>query len=297
MRGLILVICGTVFWGIGGTIAQVLFEDYGLTVNDYVKMRLFISGILLLGLAITRGQKIFQPFTNIQFAVQMIFYSLFGMLAVQYTFMAAIQAGNAAVATLLQYLAPVVILIFYLVTRKKPFKLDNFLIIVFSMFGTFLLLTNGSIQTFSVSSEAIFWGLLSAVAAAYYIMYANNLFTRAPSITVIGWAMMIGGVGMCLINPEWHFNLSGIDTRGILLITVSIIIGTTLAFWLYLESTKYIHPEITALLGCLEPLTAVILSSLWLNTSFGMIQMIGIITIIVVVIYASLKEKEAVQSE
>ena len=50
------------------------------------------------------------PLTNI-FRVkhslfQLIIYALFGMLGVQYTFMATIDKGNVAIATLLQFLAP-----------------------------------------------------------------------------------------------------------------------------------------------------------------------------------------------
>ena len=44
----------------------------------------------------------------------MILFGLFGMLAVQYTYFASIKEGNAAVATLLQYLAPIFITVYLL---------------------------------------------------------------------------------------------------------------------------------------------------------------------------------------
>lgn len=53
-------------------------------------------------------------------AGQLLIFGLFGMLAVQYTYMASIQHGNAAVATLLQYLSPVIVII-YSVLRKELF--------------------------------------------------------------------------------------------------------------------------------------------------------------------------------
>ena len=43
----------------------------------------------------------------------MILFGLFGMLAVQYTYFASIKEGNAAVATLLQYLALYLLLYTY----------------------------------------------------------------------------------------------------------------------------------------------------------------------------------------
>lgn len=292
LKGLLFIICGTVLWGAGGTIAQVLFIEYGLNVNDYVKMRLLVSGVLLLLLATLKRQDLLAPFKNKVLTMQIIIYGLFGMLAVQYTFMAAIHAGNAATATLLQYLAPVVILIFYLLTKQKRFRIRDFMIVTFSMFGTMLLLTNGSFSSLTVSTEAIIWGVLSAVTAAFYILYASRLFQQLPSLTVVGYAMLIGAIGMFIIHPTWTFQFNQLDARGTILISISIIFGTTLAFWIYLESIKYIKADIVALLGCLEPLTSVILSAVWLGVSFGGIQIGGMLIILVIVIYASLKQED-----
>ncbi len=60
------------------------------------------------------------------------------MLGVQYTFMATIDKGNVAIATLLQFLAPVVILLYLLITRKSKFRITDIIIIVCSLYGTSL---------------------------------------------------------------------------------------------------------------------------------------------------------------
>lgn len=46
--GLFLVIMGAIFWGIGGTVAQKLFQQYSINVNWLVTTRLLIGGFLLL---------------------------------------------------------------------------------------------------------------------------------------------------------------------------------------------------------------------------------------------------------
>ena len=59
------------------------------------------------------------------------------MLGVQYTYMASIEKGNAAVATLLQYLAPVMIII-YLFVRKQsaPTRKDMYTVSL-ALMGSF----------------------------------------------------------------------------------------------------------------------------------------------------------------
>lgn len=47
-KGLLLVIMGAIFWGVGGTVAQKLFHQSKIDVNWLVTTRLLIAGFLLL---------------------------------------------------------------------------------------------------------------------------------------------------------------------------------------------------------------------------------------------------------
>ncbi|WP_414047100.1 EamA family transporter [Macrococcus equi] len=295
-KGIFYVILGSMFWGIGGTVSQKLFQSYQIPLDWFITIRLIFSGMFLLLLAGICKQNIINIFSDRHTIFQLFIYSIFGMLAVQYTFLASIEAGNAAVATLLQYLAPIVILTFLLVTRKISFKWIDLIIILISTFGTFLLLTSGNINNIVVAPKAIFWGLLSAVAAAFYTMYAGRLFIRNTPLTVIGWSMIFAGLFISLFNRHWSINPFSFGIKGIFYIAFVIIVGTALSFFLYLLSVKYINPQLTALLGCIEPLTAVLLSILWLKQPFNIIQVFGMLIILSVVIFISIinsKEKQA----
>ena len=106
----------------------------------------------------TKKKEIFGIWKQRSDAYKMILFGLFGMLAVQYTYFASIKEGNAAVATLLQYLAPIFITVYLLFKwNVRPSKID-FISITLSLVGTFLLLTNGSVHNLAVSTPAIIWG-------------------------------------------------------------------------------------------------------------------------------------------
>ena len=47
-KGILLVIVGTMLWGISGTVAQFLFQQKGFDTEWLVVVRLLISGFLLL---------------------------------------------------------------------------------------------------------------------------------------------------------------------------------------------------------------------------------------------------------
>lgn len=145
--GLVLVITGATFWGVGGTVSQKLFQQYAIDVNWLVTIRLLIAGFLLLVVQGFRKDysQILGVWKNKKTAVQLVIFGLFGMLAVQYTYMASINHGNAAVATLLQYLAPVMIIIYLLIRKQSVLTRQDLLTVTLALVGCFFLLTNGSI--------------------------------------------------------------------------------------------------------------------------------------------------------
>ena len=285
--GFILVILGASFWGIGGTVAQRLFQQNYIEVGWLVSSRLLLAGSLLIFIykMMHRTESIFVIWQTKKNAYRQILFSLVGMLAVQYTYMASISLGNAAVATMLQYLAPLFIMAYFAISRQSSLTKHDGIAITLTLFGTFLLLTNGSISTFSVPTMAIVWGVLSGISVAFYTLYAVPLLQQFHSLLVVGWAMLVGGSVMSIFYPPWHITPSSwtITTIGYFLFIV--VFGTMLAFWFYIESLNYLSPKETSLLGSLEPLAAVVTSVLWLHIDFGFFQLLGTILIICMVLY------------
>ncbi|WP_088009364.1 DMT family transporter [Indiicoccus explosivorum] len=292
-KGIVLVLLGASFWGIGGTVAQRLFQESGIEVGWLVSVRLLIAGILLLGISLFAGnqRKMIGIWKDRKAAVQLVLFGLGGMLAVQYTYMASISFGNAAVATLLQYLAPVFILLYYAFVRKNRLRLKEVLTVTLALTGTLLLLTNGSAGNLSVPFPAIAWGVLSGVALAFYTLYAGQLLMKWGSLNVIGWAMVIGGAGMGLIHPPWQADTVGWTAGTLLFLAFVILFGTMFAFWFYLESLKYLNPQDTSVLGSVEPLSAIAASVVWLHVPFGMYQLAGAGLILLMVFYLSAPEE------
>ncbi|WP_404328343.1 EamA family transporter [Mesobacillus maritimus] len=289
-----LVITGALFWGIGGTVSKKLFE-LGVDVDWLVTTRLLIAGFLLLTVQFFGKERsqILKVWKTRKIAIQLIIFGLLGMLAVQYTYMASIQHGNAAVATLLQYLAPVMIIV-YLIFRKQTVLTERDLVTVsLALVGCFFLLTNGSISQLSVPTPAIVWGVLSGLALAFYTLYAIPLLKQYDSLVIIGWAMVIGGLALSFIQPPWQIDLKSLTLEVYLYLVFVIIFGTMIAFWFYIKSLKSLPPNESSLLGSIEPLAAVLTTVYWLKEPFGVFQWVGTTCIIGLIILLALNKKPA----
>ncbi len=292
-KGLFFVIAGAVLWGVGGTVSQKLMHHYGADSAWLVNIRLLVAGplLLLLQALLKDRRQIIGIWKDRRTAPMLVIYGLAGMLAVQYTFMTSIRYGNAAVATLLQYLAPVVTLLYFLLRKRQAPTGRELFAAGLALAGCFMLLTNGSLSSLSVPAAAVVWGLLSAVAAAFYTLAAVPLLRRYDSPVVVGWAMTIGGIALSAIRPLWRSPWPPLDAAGYGYLAFVLVFGTTLAFWFYIESLRGLPPQETILLGSLEPLAAVLTTVVWLHEPFGLWQWAGTACIIAVVLTMSLGGK------
>ncbi|SGW90700.1 DMT family transporter [Staphylococcus argenteus] len=293
LKGILLAITGACLWGLGGTVSDFLFKHHNIDIDWYVTARLVISGIFLLIMykMMQPKRSIFSVFQDRQMLGKLLIFSILGMLVVQYAYMASINTGNAAIATLLQYIAPVYIIVWFVLRGVAKLTLFDVLAIVMTLVGTFLLLNNGSFSNLVVNPASLFWGILAGVALAFYTIYPSKLLNRYGSILIVGWAMLISGIAMNLRHPIWQINISEWGLSTILFLLFGIIGGTALAFYFFIDSLQYISAKETTLFGTVEPVVAVIASSLWLHVAFKSFQIVGIILIMILILLLSLKKQ------
>lgn len=293
IKGLIFVVIGASLWGIGGTASDFIFTTTPVDVNWYVTARLTISGIILLSIYTLffrrKHRTVWNKHTVLMFAI----YSIFGMAMVQYTFMAAIGFGNAAIATVLQCTGPIYIILYAVMKKYRPWTKAEALIIAAMIAGVILIATNGNITALAVSPLALIFGLASGVALAYYTLHAPVLLQVVHPLQLVGGSMLTGGILMNFVHPIWMFDFSFDWTAlQIIVLILSILLGTTLAFYLYITSMKYISSTEAGILGLLEPVSAVLTSVVLLNVGLGLYQFAGIILILGVGVFISTRKAE-----
>lgn len=212
-------------------------------------------------------------FSNRHDVLQLVLFAFFGMGMSQLTYFAAVKYSNAPTATVIQYLAPVIIIGYTALSQKMlPRRIDVVSIIV-ALVGTFLLVTNGNLNHLALSPQACFWALLAALANAISTMAPGRLFARYGTLNVTAWSMLICGI--CFIPLYFIMPMPALRPLDVALIGWIVIGGTLLAYTLYLASVQYIDPSTTGMLGAFEPLVATILAVALLHTQFGPVNILA----------------------
>ena len=297
MKGLgfaIAILAGTLF-GVGGTFAQFLFQQRGVDVGWLVTMRLLFGGVALLALSLAvRGKGVLAIWR--QDAWPVILFGLIGMMPVQYTYMASIDDSNTATATVLQFTAPAMVAAWLALTGQRQPGLRDIAAMALAMLGTFLLATHGRFGALSISWMALFWGLASAVAAAFNSLQPVGLLKRHGAAVVAGWGMLVGGAALSVLHPPWK--VQGMwDAQAYSFMAFVLVFGTLLAFYLFNKALAMIGAQKTILLTSAEPLSAAMLAVWWLGVSWGAMDWLGMACILLTIALLAKEQSPEAQAE
>lgn len=291
--GMLSTFVGGTLWGVNGVMGNYLFLNKNVTTPWLIPYRLILAGFLLLGyLYYKKGSKIFDILKNPKDLLQIVLFGLIGMLGTQYTYFSAIQFSNAAIATVLTYFGPTLVLIYMCLREKrKPLKYE-IVSICLSSFGVFLLATHGDITSLQISFKALVWGILSALSVVFYTVQPESLLKKYGASIVVAWGMMIGGIFITFVTKPWNISVT-FDFVTFLVLMLIIVFGTIIAFILYLTGVNIIGPTKASIIACIEPVAATICAILFLGVRFDFLDLIGFICIISTIFIVAYFDKKA----
>ncbi|MEH5097922.1 EamA family transporter [Atlantibacter hermannii] len=278
-KGILYVLLAAICWGSSGVAAQYIMEQSQISAPFLTMIRLLFSGFILLTLSFMQGDKIFAMFTVRRDAISLMIFSLVGALLVQLTFLVAIENSNAATATVLQFLSPTIIVMWFAAILKKRPSRYVIMAVATSLIGTYLLVTHGNPTSLSISKAALFWGIASAFAAAFYTTYPSALIAKYGTLPIVGWSMVTGGAALLPFYSGAHSGVI-INTHVLMAFFYLVVVGTALTFSIYLKGAQLIGGPKASILSCAEPLSSALLSLALLGVTFTFPDWLGTLLIV-----------------
>ena len=153
-----------------------------------------------------------------------------------------------------------------------------------------MLVTHGNFNNLLISKTALIWCILAAITLAYYTIKPTSFKIQWTNYSLIGWAMIIGGIVCNFINPIWKF--TGVFDLSTLIYSIAVIvIGTIIPFNIYSIGVRLIGPTNASLYSCVEPVATALISVVFLGTPFKLMDYIGTALIVSMIIILSLSKK------
>ncbi len=283
LRGILLVFAGAGLWGFSANCVSWL-TTYGIDVLWLGNMRLLCAGLCFLALAlIFERSTLGVLFRKPRLMGRMVAYTLFGVILMQVSYMLAIKYTNPGTALLLQECGvPMVMLYTCLRKRTRPTGPETIALIL-AVLGILLISTQGDIRTLDISPQGLFWGICAGVALAAYNIIPPKLISECGLFSTNAISMLLGAVMLTPFVRPWESAVA-ITSEALLVLAGVIVLGTLLAYMLYLKGLMDAGPVDASLIGVFEPVSGAVIAAIWLGTVFSGWDILGGIAIIAMMI-------------
>ncbi|KRM71901.1 DMT family transporter [Lacticaseibacillus brantae] len=282
-RGIFFAALASTLWGISGTMLQYVSQDIAIPAMWFIGARTLGAGVILIVISlILYGKRTFAIFHSGKDVLRLVMYAVFGLAANIYTFYISIEQGNASAATILQYLAPLFIVLWAVgFHHERPLRGD-LIAFVLALIGVVLAITRGDIHSLAVPVSAIIWGILSGVTAAMYVTIPKPLVAKYPPFVVLGWGTLIASLGFNLVQPVW-INHPPLTPQLWMGLGTVIVVGTVGAFGSLLISLQYAPESVVSIMDALQPVVTFILTIIVFHTAINVVEVIGVILVLIAV--------------
>ena len=289
--GIILTLLGATLWGVSGTSVQFVGNFRHMNLEWLLTMRLITAGLLTVLYGwIRQGNAIFNVFRNWRDTLGLVIFGVFGMALCQYTYFRSIVIAGAGIATVLQYLAPSMIIIYLLMRYGKRPSTGEIISVILALVGTICLMGNNGFSFESFRSDVLFWGLLSAVGVAVYSVSPVRLLATYGTIPIVGFGMLLSGLVAAALFQQPH-SYATWDVWTVVGCFNVVFLGTIVSFNAYLEGVKRIGAVPGSILSSIEPISAAFFGWALLGNQFNWVGILGMAMIIATVIIIALEKR------
>lgn len=289
--GIILTLLGATLWGVSGTSVQFIGNFRNMNLEWLLTMRLITAGLLTVLYGwIRQGNAIFNVFRNWRDTLGLVIFGVFGMALCQYTYFRSIVIAGAGIATVLQYLAPSMIIIYLLMRYGKRPSTGEIISVILALAGTICLMGNNGFSFESFRSDVLFWGLLSAVGVAVYSVSPVRLLATYGTIPIVGFGMFLSGLVAAVLFHQ-PYSYATWDVWTVVGCFNVVFLGTIVSFNAYLEGVKRIGAVPGSILSSIEPISAAFFGWALLGNQFNWVGILGMAMIIATVIIIALEKR------
>ena len=257
-----------------GTIA-IFVRNIELTSKEIAVLRGVIGSIFLLGVMLFSKEK--TSFSAIKKNLPILVLSGLGVGANWIFLFEAYKYTTVSIATLSYYCAPIFVTIMAPIILKEKISLIKFLCVCTAMIGMLCIVgTNkGSIGEGYNHFLGIIYGLTAAVGYASVILmnkFIKGLKGVETTVTQLVFASILL-LPYVMITSGFDFSkMTGISWGYMIFLGI---VHTGFAYALYFSSLKELKGQTIAVLSYIDPITAVLISALFLGEQLTMFQIIG----------------------
>ena len=250
--GYALALSAATLWSLNGSIARELLDD-GVSAIRLSQLRSAGSVVILaVALAVARPGLLRVERRDVP---QLAFLGIAGLAMVHATYFLAIDRLQIGVALTIQYLAPLLLLVWLRVAHRRRLARGLWGAVALSVAGCFLVVRAFDADALDGVGIAAAFG--AAVSFAIYMVGAERAGHRHAPVTTLVWAFGFASLFWAVAAPWWSFPFGDFGSGSHALLGLGVVlVGTLVPFVLMVEALRHVPAPRAAIVSTLEPVLA-----------------------------------------
>jgi drug/metabolite transporter (DMT)-like permease len=243
-------------WALNGSLARFLLDD-GVPAARLAQLRSLLSWVLLVAaLALTRPALLRVDRREVP---RLAFLGIAGLALVHASYFYAIARLQIGVALTIQYLGPLLILLWLRIFHRRHLPRSLWAAVALSVAGCFFVVR--AYDAGALDGRGIVAAFVAAVSFAIYLVASERSGHRHEPATTLAWGFGFASLFWAIAQPLWSFPLHDFDSvRNVALGLGVAVIGTLVPFVLMVTAVRYIPASRAAVIATLEPVLAALLA-------------------------------------
>ena len=261
--------------------------------------RTSFSLLVLLPLLVGRGgwQRVRLPRPDL---IQCLVLGMLGVAASNYFYYVAIQKTSVAIAIIVQYTAPVWVLLYVVARGQQKLSLRKVVAVGIAITGIALTIGIGGatpLRSLHIDSYGILTALLASFSFAFYNVAGHSILGRHDRWRVLIWTLTSAAVFWLIINPPWKILAAHYMPAQWGFLFVFSMISVLGSFSLYFHGLQYLEPTRAIIASCLEPVFSIVLAAVFLSEVMHPIQTLGIVLVLSAIVIVQLPTRGGAREE
>ena len=309
VRGYIFIATATFFWGLSAAMGRAVFTHRIHLGGQYLRA---IDPLILAQSRTTFSLLILAPLLWLthrsllrvrgRHLLQFFLLGVLGLAASNFFYYFAIEKTTVATAIVLQYVAPVWVLLYMLAGRLQHATAQRVLGVVLAVIGcgvaVGLISSSSSFPWLGLSGLRLSGiGVLAAEGAAisfaFYNVYAQHLVGSYNRWTVLLYALLGAALFWLVVNPPWRIAAQHYTGAQWLFMWAFSITSMLVPFSFYFAGLQHLDPTRAIVTACLEPVWAILLTSLLLGELVSPMQVLGIVLVLLATVLVQLPDRRS----
>lgn len=278
-KGYILGVIAAVTYGLNPLFTLPLYAD-GMDADSVLLFRYIAAMPIMAAMLLLRGRKLtlLSAPQTLRVGVLGIIMALSSLLLfLSYRYMAA------GIASTLLFIYPIIVAALMAICFGEKVKVITVLCIAMACGGIAMLYDGGEEGT-TLSLTGTVMVLLSALSYAIYIVGVNRPSLRVIPTLLLTFYLLGFGALLFLGRVVWAGRVTLPQHWWMWLNIVALaVLPTAVSFVCTTKAAQYVGPTVTAILGALEPVTAVVIGIAVFGESLTPAEFLGLVLIVVAV--------------